>query len=70
MVALHPCGSGWVPILGPAPDLTWRQPNPAPHPTNLRLGIEWDLHVVRSEKFNAFVLPSGKIFVFTGTMYY
>jgi predicted Zn-dependent protease len=29
-------------------------------------GVDWAFHVVRSREKNAFVLPGGKVFVFSG----
>ncbi|KAF2420318.1 hypothetical protein EJ08DRAFT_665672 [Tothia fuscella] len=31
-------------------------------------GLEWSVHVVESEEVNAFVIPGGKVFVFTGIL--
>jgi Zn-dependent protease with chaperone function len=30
------------------------------------LDLEWEFHVIDSDEKNAFVLPGGKVFVFTG----
>jgi predicted Zn-dependent protease len=38
---------------------------------NLRLGgyrFDWEANVIRDEKVNAFCLPAGKVFVFTGIL--
>lgn len=36
--------------------------------SELAKDIDWQVHVVQSETANAFVLPSGQIFVFTGLL--
>ena len=31
-------------------------------------GVEWELNVIDSSEVNAFVVPGGKVFVFTGIL--
>ncbi|KAF9163625.1 hypothetical protein DFQ27_001101 [Actinomortierella ambigua] len=31
-------------------------------------GLDWEVHVIQSDEKNAFVLPGGKVFVFTGIL--
>jgi predicted Zn-dependent protease len=30
--------------------------------------VDWEVHVIESPEMNAFVIPGGKIFVFTGIL--
>lgn len=30
------------------------------------IDLDWEFHVIASDEKNAFVLPGGKVFVFTG----
>ncbi|KAI8877813.1 hypothetical protein K501DRAFT_197314 [Backusella circina FSU 941] len=38
------------------------------HVSGMETGMKWEFHVVDSPERNAFVLPGGKVFVFTGIL--
>lgn len=36
--------------------------------SNFNVGLKWEFYVIESPERNAFVLPGGKVFVFTGIL--